>query len=55
MENNKKTEFIKEPENETKQFIFQKNKITKTGALIIIGFLALIIGGIYLSGIFLEQ
>ena len=45
-----KTEFVKEEQQETKQFIFQKNKKTRVGAWIVAGFLLLLIVGIVLSG-----
>lgn len=44
------TEFVKEPENETSKFVFQKTKKTKIGAIIITAFLILLILGIILSG-----
>ncbi|WP_180272290.1 hypothetical protein [Maribacter sp. 4U21] len=45
------TEFVKESENETSKFIFQKNNKTKVGAAVIIIFLVLITLGIVLSGV----
>jgi ABC-type lipoprotein release transport system permease subunit len=48
------TEFIKDAENKTNQYIFQKNKITKTGMYIIIAFLIILVIGLFLSGFFLE-
>jgi preprotein translocase subunit SecE len=44
------TKFVKDPENETDKFIFQKNTKTKTAAAIIIGFLAIIIIALAISG-----
>ncbi len=46
-----RTEFVKEPENQTSKFIFQKNKKTKIGATVIIIFLVLITLGIIISGV----
>ena len=58
MSNKKKiqeSEFIKEEEDQTNQYIFQKNKITKTGMYIIIAFLVILVIGLLFSGFFLEQ
>ena len=44
------TEFVKEPERETPKFIFQKNRKTKIGFIIIVAFLVLITLGLILSG-----
>lgn len=44
------TEFVKEPEEETQKFVFQKNKKTVIGAIIIVAFLILITFGIIFSG-----
>ncbi len=48
------TEFVKEENQTTRNYIFQKNKITKSGTFIIIALLILIIIGIVVSGIFFE-
>ena len=48
------TEFVKEENQKTRNYIFQKNKITKSGTLIIIAVLILIIIGIVVSGVFFE-
>lgn len=45
------TEFVKEPENKKPEFIFQKNKKTIVGAVVIIAFLLLITLGIVISGV----
>lgn len=45
-----KTEFVKEPEKETSKFIFQKNRKTKIGFIIIVIFLVLLTLGLILSG-----
>ncbi len=49
-----KTEFVKEPEKEKREFIFQKDKKTKIGTAIVIGFLILMILGVVFSGIAFE-
>ncbi|WP_161595312.1 hypothetical protein [Maribacter aurantiacus] len=49
-----KTEFVKEPEKEKRGYIFQKDKKTKLGTAIVIGFLVLMILGVVLSGIAFE-
>lgn len=54
-ETDKDTKFVKEENEPTRKYIFQKNGITKTGFAIIILFLILIIIGIYISGIFFEN
>ncbi|WP_291967810.1 hypothetical protein [Maribacter sp.] len=46
------TKFVKEPEEETQEYILQKNKKTKLGVTILIAFLVLLIGGIIVSNIF---
>ncbi|WP_179213195.1 MULTISPECIES: hypothetical protein [Maribacter] len=46
------TKFVKEPEEETREFILQKNKKTKLGATIVIAFLVLLIIGIIVSNVF---
>lgn len=53
-ENDRDTKFIKEPEEPTKEFVFQKNKKTKIGFTIILVFLIILIAGIILSGVFFE-
>jgi preprotein translocase subunit SecE len=45
------TEFVKEPENETPKFIFQKNRKTIIGAVVIVAFLIFIILAIVVSGV----
>ncbi len=54
MKNDVETKFIKEPENETKHYIFQRNRITTFGFYLIIAILALIFIGLYLSGNLLD-
>ena len=49
------TLIIKESNEETQQYILQKNKKTKTGAIIIIAFLVLIIVGVAVSWGFFEN
>lgn len=43
------TKFIKDPEEETNNYIFQKNKTTKIGVYIVAVFLVLLIGGVLVS------
>lgn len=49
------TEFIKEEDNPTQQFILQKNSKTKNAAIIITVFLVLLVGGIVVSGLFFGE
>ncbi len=53
-EMDKNTEFVKEENQKTRNYIFQKNTITKTGFWIIIGFLILLVLGLVISGVFFE-
>ncbi|NHF61002.1 hypothetical protein FK220_016745 [Flavobacteriaceae bacterium TP-CH-4] len=46
------TKFIKEPEEPTRQYIFQKNIKTKTGAYFIVLVLALLLLGIIASAFY---
>ncbi|SHJ55078.1 hypothetical protein [Maribacter aquivivus] len=46
------TKFVKEPEEETQQYILQKNKKTKVGVTILIAFLVLLIIGVIISNVF---
>ncbi|SDM61338.1 hypothetical protein [Kriegella aquimaris] len=48
------TEFVKEENQKTRNYIFQKNTITKSGALIIAILLILVVIGIVVSGVFFE-
>ncbi|WP_157486398.1 hypothetical protein [Maribacter forsetii] len=50
--NNQETKFVKEPEENTREFILQKNKKTKLGVTILVAFLVLLIGGIIISNVF---
>lgn len=50
-----KTEVIKEEGETKKEYIFQKNAITKTGMYIIIGFLILLVIGLLASGVFFNN
>ena len=49
------TEFIKEPEKETRGYIFQKNSKTQLAVMIIAVAILLIIAALYKSGVFLDQ
>ena len=51
-EGKEKTELIKEEGETKREYIFQKNAITKTGMYIIIGFLILLVIGLFVSGVF---
>ncbi len=46
------TKFVKESEEETQQYILQKNKKTKVGVTILIAFLVLLIIGVIISNVF---
>jgi hypothetical protein len=46
-----KIQLVKDPQEETEQYIFQKNTKTKIGAGVIIGFLLIIVMAIILSGL----
>ncbi|MDP5062761.1 MAG: hypothetical protein NWP64_12640 [Maribacter sp.] len=46
------TKFVKEPEENTQQFILQKNKKTKVGVTILVAFLVLLVIGVIVSNIF---
>lgn len=46
-----KTQFVKEEENETRKYIFQKNKKTVTAFYVILIILLVLIGAIVVSGI----
>lgn len=52
-ENDIETEFIKEEDNDTQQFILQKNSKTKIAAIIITVFLVVLVIGIIASGLFI--
>jgi hypothetical protein len=47
-----KTKFIKEPQEETRDYIFQKNTKTKVGTYIMISFLILLVIGLIVSAVF---
>ncbi|MDC6352870.1 MULTISPECIES: hypothetical protein [unclassified Robiginitalea] len=49
------TEFIKDPEKETRGYIFQKNSKTQLAIMIIAVAVLLIIAALYKSGVFLDQ
>lgn len=46
------TKFVKEPEENTQQFILQKNKKTKVGVTILVAFLVLLVIGVIVSNMF---
>ncbi len=52
-ENDIETEFIKEEDNDTQQFILQKNSKTKIAAIIITVILVVLVIGIIASGLFI--
>ncbi|WP_430908086.1 hypothetical protein [Maribacter sp. 2-571] len=43
------TQFVKEPEEPTRDYIFQKNGITKTATFIVVGFLVVLIAALLVS------
>ena len=49
------TEFVKEEHNPKRNYIFQKSGITKTGFVIILVLLAIIVVGIIFSGLFFQN
>ncbi|WP_299318113.1 hypothetical protein [uncultured Maribacter sp.] len=51
-QNKQETKFVKEPEENTQQYILQKNKKTKVGVTILIAFLVLLIIGLVISNVF---
>ncbi|MCR1023452.1 MULTISPECIES: hypothetical protein [Cellulophaga] len=54
-ENDAKTKFIKESDEDTEHYVLQKNKKTKLGTGIIIAFLLVLIVGIVVSGILFDS
>ncbi len=51
-QNTQETKFVKESEEETQQYILQKNKKTKVGITILVAFLVLLIVGVIISNVF---
>jgi ABC-type lipoprotein release transport system permease subunit len=51
-ETDRDTQFVKEEHHQTRNYIFQKNKITKTAFFIVIVFLIILSIGLVVSGIF---
>lgn len=51
-QNTQETKFVKEPEEETQEYILQKNKKTKVGITILVSFLVILIIGIIVSNVF---
>ncbi|WP_405411793.1 hypothetical protein [Maribacter sp. Asnod1-A12] len=49
------TKFVKDPEENTQEYILQKNKKTKVGATILIAFLVLLIIGLIISNLFFNN
>lgn len=49
------TQLIKDENDPKRNYIFQKNKITKTGFMIIVVLLIIIVTGIIYSGIFFQD
>ncbi|MGJ8715298.1 MULTISPECIES: hypothetical protein [Maribacter] len=54
-ENTEETKFVKEPEEDTREYILQKNKKTKLGVTILTAFLVLLIIGIIISNVFFNN
>lgn len=48
-------ELLKDGQDSNRNYIFQKNKITKTGFIIIVVLLIVIVAGIIYSGIFFQS
>ena len=51
-QNTQETKFVKESEEETQQYILQKNKKTKVGITILVAFLVLLMVGVIISNVF---
>lgn len=49
-ETDENTEFVKDEQQHTRNYIFQKNTITKVATIIVIAFLILLIIGLVVSG-----
>ncbi|WP_171017314.1 hypothetical protein [Maribacter sp. ACAM166] len=49
------TQFVKESEEETREFILQKNKKTKLGVTILVVFLVFLIIGVIISNVFFNN
>ncbi|GAL65575.1 hypothetical protein [Jejuia pallidilutea] len=47
-------EFVKEDEDNKRNYIFQKDKITKTGTIIVAAFLVVLIVAVILSGVLVD-
>ncbi|MFB9051672.1 hypothetical protein ACFFVB_01150 [Formosa undariae] len=50
----KDTEFVKDKENPTRNYIFQKDKITKRTSLFVLILLLILVAAVAMTSIFLE-
>ena len=53
--NDEDTKIVKDENDKTGNFIFKNSKITKTGFVIIVVFLIILIIGVIASGVFMDQ
>lgn len=47
-------EFVKDNDDKKRNYLFQKDNITKTGTIIVVAFLVILIIAVILSGVFTD-
>ncbi|MFS4483638.1 hypothetical protein ACKGJY_11510 [Hyunsoonleella sp. 2307UL5-6] len=47
-------EFVKDNDDKKRNYLFQKDSITKTGTIIVVAFLVILIIAVILSGVFTD-